>query len=179
MVEGMKLSCRSWRWNFLTILLGIIQNLTTFFASEISQLLECLMNILKSQTITQIWEKWPINHKSTHFDLINGAVPRRRLNSSWHWGLSLQQNAMKYGFVITIKELPKTIPTLWETTQAFMKQNEKLIPRNNLLQFVTDRDGGYNLCHFWSNFEIGDLSFFRSKNYQAYFDFLDRYKTAT
>ena len=31
------------------------------------------------------------------------------------------------------------------------------------MEFVTGRDGEYNLCHFWSNFELGDLHFFRSK----------------
>lgn len=29
-------------------------------------------------------------------------------------------------------------------------------------------------CHFWSNFEIGALSLWRSEPYQAYFDFLDK-----
>ena len=34
--------------------------------------------------------------------------------------------------------------------------------------------GGYNLCHFWSNFELGDLRFFRSRPYLDFFDYLDR-----
>lgn len=32
----------------------------------------------------------------------------------------------------------------------------------------------YNMCHFWSNFEIARLDFFRSPEYQAYFEQLDR-----
>ncbi|KAF5097134.1 hypothetical protein D0Z03_001480 [Geotrichum reessii] len=32
----------------------------------------------------------------------------------------------------------------------------------------------YNMCHFWSNFEIARLDFFRSKEYKAYFEALDR-----
>ncbi|KAK9453870.1 nucleotide-diphospho-sugar transferase [Dipodascopsis uninucleata] len=32
----------------------------------------------------------------------------------------------------------------------------------------------YNLCHFWSNFEIASLEFFRSKEYEDFFEFLDR-----
>lgn len=32
----------------------------------------------------------------------------------------------------------------------------------------------YNMCHFWSNFEIARLDFFRSKEYQDYFETLDR-----
>ena len=57
-----------------------------------------------------------------------------------------------------------------------MKENPQLIPEKNLLPFVTSPDGSYNLCHFWSNFEIGNLNFFRSKAYQMYFEYLDRYR---
>lgn len=32
----------------------------------------------------------------------------------------------------------------------------------------------YNMCHFWSNFEIARLDFFRSKEYNDYFEALDR-----
>jgi alpha 1,2-mannosyltransferase len=31
-----------------------------------------------------------------------------------------------------------------------------------------------SLTQFWSNFEIGDMRFFRSKVYQDYFNYLDR-----
>ncbi|KAG5363222.1 O-glycoside alpha-1,2-mannosyltransferase-like protein 4 [Yarrowia sp. B02] len=34
----------------------------------------------------------------------------------------------------------------------------------------------YNMCHFWSNFEIGKLSFFRSQEYRDYFDYLEEKK---
>jgi alpha 1,2-mannosyltransferase len=32
----------------------------------------------------------------------------------------------------------------------------------------------YNGLHFWSNFEIGDLNWFRSQEYNDYFEFLDK-----
>jgi mannosyltransferase len=32
----------------------------------------------------------------------------------------------------------------------------------------------YNMCHFWSNFEIARLDFFRSKEYNDYFESLDQ-----
>lgn len=32
----------------------------------------------------------------------------------------------------------------------------------------------YNMCHFWSNFEIARLDWFRSKEYQEFFDVMDR-----
>ena len=44
-----------------------------------------------------------------------------------------------------------------------MQRNAELIPEDNLMEFVTGRDGEYNLCHFWCNFELGDLRFFRSQ----------------
>lgn len=32
----------------------------------------------------------------------------------------------------------------------------------------------YNMCHFWSNFEIAKLSWFRSKEYGDFFEMMDR-----
>ena len=32
----------------------------------------------------------------------------------------------------------------------------------------------YNMCHFWSNFEIARLDFFRSKEYNDFFEMMDR-----
>ena len=32
----------------------------------------------------------------------------------------------------------------------------------------------YNMCHFWSNFEIARLDWFRSKEYNEFFDNMDR-----
>ena len=32
---------------------------------------------------------------------------------------------------------------------------------------------GYNMCHFWSNFEIARLDFFRSKEYEDFFNMMD------
>lgn len=32
----------------------------------------------------------------------------------------------------------------------------------------------YNMCHFWSNFEIARLDWFRGKEYNDFFDMMDR-----
>ena len=32
----------------------------------------------------------------------------------------------------------------------------------------------YNMCHFWSNFEIARLDWFRSKEYEEFFQMMDR-----
>lgn len=89
--------------------------------------------------------------------------------------LYMKENNKKYGWTISLIEYESTIPTLWETTKAFIKENPSLIPEKNLIDFISN-DGGesYNLCHFWSNFEIADLKFLRSPEYSAFFDYLDK-----
>ena len=85
-----------------------------------------------------------------------------------------QERGIQYGFVIAAIEGAKTIPSLWATVQGFAGAHAGLVARPNLLPWVTAPDGSYNLCHFWSNFEIGSLNFFRSKAYLQFFDYLDR-----
>ncbi|KAI8884585.1 glycosyltransferase family 15 protein, partial [Backusella circina FSU 941] len=91
----------------------------------------------------------------------------------------MRERDLKYGFAISLREYESTIPTLWETTKKFMeKYPQHILPLNNsesLLSWVTE-DGGqsYNLCHFWSNFEIGSIAWLRSKPYLDYFNFLDK-----
>ncbi|KAJ8653247.1 hypothetical protein O0I10_011095 [Lichtheimia ornata] len=89
----------------------------------------------------------------------------------------MKDNDYKYGWTLSLTEYPETIPTLWETTQEFIRKHPDYIIRGagSLLPWVTD-DGflTYNGCHFWSNFEIGSLDFLRSKRYMDYFEYLDR-----
>ncbi|CAJ0845606.1 13003_t:CDS:2 [Entrophospora sp. SA101] len=88
--------------------------------------------------------------------------------------LFMEKNKLKYGFTITFHEFENTIPTLWQTVRQFTKEYPDLIPKDNTLKWITDDDGEtYNLCHFWSNFEIGDLNFWRSEKYLKFFEYLD------
>lgn len=91
----------------------------------------------------------------------------------------MRERDLKYGFTISLREYEETIPSLWETTKEFIATYpEYVVPFNHsesLIKFVSDDKGRtYNLCHFWSNFEIGSLKFLNSKEYLAYFNFLDR-----
>ncbi|SCZ90611.1 BZ3500_MvSof-1268-A1-R1_Chr9g10897 [Microbotryum saponariae] len=87
----------------------------------------------------------------------------------------MRDSGKKYGWAISIYEYAETIPSLWSETQDFIHKNQHLIAPNNLIDWISDDLGKtYNLCHFWSNFEIGDLNFFRGEAYRAYFDHLDR-----
>ncbi|ORD96914.1 OMH1 [Hepatospora eriocheir] len=78
----------------------------------------------------------------------------------------------KYAFVITIREFMDSIPSLMDVTLDFLKENYTKIPKYNSHKFMFD-NGKYNGCHFWSNFEIADFNFFRSKLYNAYLDHLE------
>ncbi|KAJ2218895.1 hypothetical protein EV180_005560, partial [Coemansia sp. RSA 518] len=86
----------------------------------------------------------------------------------------MQQNGLKYGWNIAMPEFMATIPTLWNTTVQFVTEHPKLLASDSLWPWLLDEHGNYNGCHFWSNFEIVDLSFYRSAAYQTFFDYLDR-----
>lgn len=86
----------------------------------------------------------------------------------------MQDHEKVYGFTISIHEYLSTIPTLWQATKKFFDKHPEYVNPNNLIDFVSD-DGGetYNLCHFWSNFEVANLNLWRSPAYLEYFDYLD------
>jgi alpha 1,2-mannosyltransferase len=85
-----------------------------------------------------------------------------------------------YAFLISFGEYMETIPTLWQTVLEFKDEWNKnhpddQLPRDERMwKFVADDEGNYNGCHWWSNFEIGNLNWFRSPEYLEYFDWLDK-----
>ncbi|KAI0030492.1 glycosyl transferase [Vararia minispora EC-137] len=86
----------------------------------------------------------------------------------------MEEHNKTYGFTITMLEFEKTIPTLWPAVREFMDANPQYIAPGNALDYVSyNRGETYNLCHFWSNFEIADLDFWRGEAYRKFFDFLD------
>ncbi|KAL9715161.1 hypothetical protein Ac2012v2_001822 [Leucoagaricus gongylophorus] len=86
----------------------------------------------------------------------------------------MEENNKVYSFTISLVEWEPTIPTLWSTVKEFVKRNPEYLHPNNSLRFLSDNDGSrYNLCHFWSNFEIADMDFWRSEAYQKFFDHLE------
>lgn len=98
----------------------------------------------------------------------------------------MREGEKQYGFVIALHEFENTIPLLWPTVEQFLDTNPQYLHPNNSMGFLLSKEPdmyqglqppelntSYNLCHFWSNFEIGDLDFFRSEVYQAYFDHLE------
>jgi hypothetical protein len=107
-----------------------------------------------------------------------------------------------YGFTIAVKELRETVPNIFRYASAYKRLNN-LTSQGLWEMFVEpqpDKDEKkdkapapedepgrlseidmeamegekYNMCHFWSNFEIARLDFFRSKEYNDFFQMMDR-----
>ncbi|GAB7343677.1 hypothetical protein MBLNU457_1664t1 [Dothideomycetes sp. NU457] len=98
----------------------------------------------------------------------------------------------KYGYTIALYEVGSLIPSFFRATADFVRERYKQqrplwlamfdaswAPwpiRRFILSRLSSRsfDGDpWNFCHFWSNFEIADLDFFRSQEYRDYFEYLD------
>ncbi|PVH18013.1 uncharacterized protein CXQ87_000923 [Candidozyma duobushaemuli] len=98
----------------------------------------------------------------------------------------MRENKKVYGFVLALPDYENTIPTLWPTVEEFIEKYPQHLHPNNAYDFLTTNETDvffgvdnphkhlYNLCHFWSNFEIASLEFFRGEAYGAYFDHLDK-----
>lgn len=95
----------------------------------------------------------------------------------------MQDHNKTYGFTINLYDAPESIPTLWPETQKFLAHHPEYLHENNAANWVVDKSrrpdhwdkaNGYSTCHFWSNFEIGDMNFWRSQAYEDYFNHLDR-----
>ncbi|KAJ3181953.1 alpha 1,2-mannosyltransferase 2.4.1 [Gaertneriomyces sp. JEL0708] len=87
----------------------------------------------------------------------------------------IHENNKLYSFTISLYEYEATIPTLWKTVKEFVQKNPSYVRSENALSFITDdKMSKYNMCHFWSNFEIASLHLWRSKAYLDFFEFLDR-----
>jgi mannosyltransferase len=95
----------------------------------------------------------------------------------------MQDQNKTYGFTINLFDAPETIPSLWPETERFLAAHPEYLQENNMMEWLVDdklrpehnrKANGYSTCHFWSNFEIGDMDFFRGEAYEAYFNHLDR-----
>lgn len=117
--------------------------------------------------------------------------------------LKMIENNKTYGFTIAVKELRETVPNIFRYASAY-KRNNNLTSQGLWEMFVEPQEPKeqhddpnalpdepkpssqapidpeamegekYNMCHFWSNFEIAKLSWFRSKEYNDFFEMMDR-----
>ncbi|KAJ8105194.1 hypothetical protein ONZ43_g7523 [Nemania bipapillata] len=97
-----------------------------------------------------------------------------------------------YGYTIALWEVGTSCPSLFRTTadwkelrgvpsstlwNAMIEASWMPFPFRRFLSWVSHRDAygdAWSLCHYWSNFEIADMDFFRSQAYQDYFNYLDK-----
>jgi alpha 1,2-mannosyltransferase len=86
----------------------------------------------------------------------------------------MSDNGLKYGFNMNILDDARSFPSLWAKTKSFAAANPKLLHPEADLSWLLDGNENYNNCQFFSNFEIGSLSFWRSKASEAYFQWLDQ-----
>ncbi|OTA93530.1 glycosyltransferase family 15 protein [Hypoxylon sp. CO27-5] len=97
-----------------------------------------------------------------------------------------------YGYTIALWEVGKSCPGLFRSIADWKEMMG--IPTNNLwkamvsaswvpfpfrrfMSWLPHRDAygdEWSLCHYWSNFEIADMDFFRTRAYQDLFDYLDK-----
>ncbi|KAJ7025927.1 glycosyltransferase family 15 protein [Mycena alexandri] len=87
--------------------------------------------------------------------------------------LFMQGEDKKYAFTISFPEIKSTVKGLWPAVVEFVQQNPALLSPDNALEMLKDRKGYYNMCHFWSNFEIASLDLWRSPAYIKFFEHLD------
>ena len=100
-----------------------------------------------------------------------------------------------YGYVMALWEVGSTSPSLFRTAVRHMRWNgigegsmwrsliepstapwpirKLLMARSSLFHSRTPEGDPWSLCHFWSNFEIASLDFFRSEEYRQFFKTLD------
>lgn len=110
----------------------------------------------------------------------------------------MRDNNMAYGFNMAILDDARSFPSLWDRTKMFIKNNRDMIHEDADYDWLLhdplqgedvlrtsqvpgeDDDSKdfdrleYNNCQFYSNFEVGSLAFFRSKEHRAYFEHLDK-----
>jgi len=83
----------------------------------------------------------------------------------------MRDHSYKYGWIQWFwEDIPTSGETLWPVTQEYAK----LKGLDTRLDELETLFGGYDRCHYWNNFEILDLRFFRSQQYLDFFDYLDQ-----
>lgn len=88
-----------------------------------------------------------------------------------------------YGFTVSLYDIPQLVKLLWSDTLRWLNtgDNYQYVNKNGAFQWLTENQqqpqrfkiAGYLTCHFWSNFEIADMDFYRSEAYDSWFKFLD------
>ncbi|GMM37626.1 hypothetical protein DASC09_049510 [Saccharomycopsis crataegensis] len=86
----------------------------------------------------------------------------------------MESNNKVYGFTMAPYEIHTTVLSLWSVVQNFTTSYPQYVSDDNNSELLTDDEGEtFNMCHFWSNFEIGDMDFYRTEAYEDFFEYID------
>lgn len=94
----------------------------------------------------------------------------------------MKDNDKVYGFVLNLYDSPDSVKTLWPTTIEFLAKNPTYLHPNAASNYLRENlqnpgnfktANGYSTCHFWSNFEIGDMDFYRGEAYSSWVKYLN------
>ncbi|KAF1982889.1 glycosyltransferase family 15 protein [Aulographum hederae CBS 113979] len=88
----------------------------------------------------------------------------------------VRDNGIKYGFNMNILDDARSFPSLWSRTRKFIARHPELLHSEADFSWLLDphANSEYNNCQFFSNFEVGDLRFFRGEKHRKYFEWLDQ-----
>ncbi|KAI8332453.1 putative mannosyltransferase [Chlamydoabsidia padenii] len=91
----------------------------------------------------------------------------------------MMENGKKLSFIFALYEYHDTIPSLYSAVERYINDHPGLTihqtEQDTLWPFMIDPNTEtYNNCHFWSNFQIADLNFFKGQQYQDFFNHIDR-----
>ena len=105
--------------------------------------------------------------------------------------VAMAKTGKKYGYTVALWELGTTVPTMFRKVSdykfkhripstslwnAMIDPSWAPLPLRPLMSWLGSRDAygdAWNLCHFWSNFEIADMDWFRTQEYRDFFEYLD------
>ncbi|KAI8886382.1 glycosyltransferase family 15 protein [Backusella circina FSU 941] len=81
------------------------------------------------------------------------------------------------GFVLTGSQDGNSTINLWKASTHFIEENRELVLSRNdtIMPWIVDEsdEAITSRCRIWSNFELVDMSFFRTESYRRFFHFLD------
>lgn len=89
----------------------------------------------------------------------------------------MEYNNKVYGFTIALYDSEQTVESIWPLTMDFISKHPQYLHSNAAVDFLTEDmmnphknqvTGGYSTCHFWSNFEIADMNFYRGEAYSKW-----------
>jgi mannosyltransferase len=94
----------------------------------------------------------------------------------------MKDNDKIYGYVLNLYDSPDSVKSLWPATIEFLLENPHYLHDNSATTYLRENlqnpdnyriANGYSTCHFWSNFEIGDMDFYRGEAYTKWVEYLD------